>query len=240
MTGRGARLVQEGLPHDATTPERPRAADRACACGCGHPSSRKSRYFDNHREVLSAARRRLRRTKKWASQAGVEFSISYDDIRVGVLSAWPDMDWRIARLDTSSGFVPGNVHLLRTKPAAKQRQRAFSPEEAAKLIHARLTATEASEVPLESLAAAWRRQAGRCHWTGRELILAGRRREPDAVRVHLSASETGLRVRLATYAAIVAMHAWGPKHLVRLAHDVVVHAADKKKQKLTRKRKERL
>lgn len=232
--------MTEGMTHEEAAGGQPKAgATLACACGCGSPAARKSRYFDNHREVFSAARRRLRRTRKWASQEGIEFSVGYDDIRADVLSAWPDMGWRISRLDKSSGFVPGNVHVLRTKSSAPQRQRDFAPEEAARLIRATLPAEQASSVSAEAIAAAWRRQGGRCHWTGRPLVLTGRRRAQDAVRVHLSASESGLRVRLATYAAVVAMHAWGPKHLVRLSHDVVAHAADRKKQKHLKKKERR-
>lgn len=231
--------MQEGLTHDANPQGRSGASGRVCACGCGIPAGRRSRYFDNHREVFSAARKRLRRTRKWAAQVGVEFEVGYDDIRQDVLSAWPDMAWRIARLDTKAGFVPGNVHLLRTKGATTpQRQRDFQPDEAARLIFARLPADQADEVSPEALAEAWRLQGGKCHWTGRPLLLAGRRRAPEAVRVHLAATEGGLKVRLASYAAVVAMHAWGPKHLVRLAHDVVARVADRKRQK-QRKRKER-
>lgn len=208
-------MAQQQLPTRSTA---------ACGCGCGNPAAPRLKFFGNHREALQTARRRLRRTKKWARHEKIDFSVTFDDIRTMVLEAWPNVDWRVVRLDKARGFVPGNVFLRKIKSRAPVKP--AEPGDAGRQIHAGLPPKEAALARPDEVAAAYARQDGKCFYSGRLLSLSGKRRSPDSAHVIVSEEVGERRLRLVLWAVKAAM-SWGPDHMVRLAHDISKHMNDR-------------
>jgi len=179
-----------------------------------------------------ACRRKVRRTRKWATSQKIEFSLEPADIRSFMIEGWPDTTWRLARVDRAGGFVPGNVYAQRSS-GNKTAPARMEPMAAGRLLHAALPPGEAQMVSAEAIAKAYERQEGMCHYSGWPLAITGRRRAPGSAHVYmLEVSEGDLvTIRLVTRAVFVAMGEWGPKHLVRLAKDITGHAANKKSKK---------
>lgn len=84
----------------------------ACACGCGEPSARHSRYAGkDHFKRVVAVRRRYSRLKRHAKENSIYFDLLEWDVKELLFDKNGRFvpDRIIERIDKTKGFTPDNI-----------------------------------------------------------------------------------------------------------------------------------
>lgn len=205
-----------------------------CACGCGEPPDRGSRYVLEHRKFMTVVNSRFRACRRFAFSHGIEFAITERDIADLIASRWHEMDGvAIRRVDRRRGFVRGNLRLGRGRRRGPPSP-ALVRKRLAQFLRRRELAQDLSLVELEGVL---RAQQGRCWYSGRALRTDLGTRDRDAlaiVRIDRARGYTADNIRLVVRAVAVAF-AWGGAALVALARDVVTVADERARRKAARR-----
>lgn len=201
--------------------------EHRCACNCGQPAARGSRYASGHFQFWTAIRRRFRALRRYAWTRGLEFNISEADLAVLIGDRWQNLRGvAIRRIDRRTGIVAGNLRLGRgrsPRPESETRVR----RRFAKFLRRSSVARDLSVEELENLYAA---QQGRCWLSGRRLRLKRGTKHPSAlaiVKIDPAGECDARNVKLVVRAVRLALE-WGEDYLVALSRDIVLRADERR------------
>lgn len=212
-----------------TTAAHHKRADKLCKCACGEQASGRSRYYDNHGQIMAMARRRYGRIRRRARHYKIEFKLRLKDVR-DLIFTLPDMGATcyFERIDRRRGFVPGNVIATQRKGAAakitppskaKTVQIEVIADRLQRLIDVQFGKNDVPPLSIQDLIDQWEAQDGKCALSGVALQI-DRRFYPDAAsitRPNPSEPWSKANFKLVCFCLKVVVDKWGDELLVRMA-----------------------
>jgi hypothetical protein len=198
-----------------------------CACGCGEPASRGSKYVKGHYQYWVIVRRRFRACRRYANRHGIDFTVTEQDFSDVIGDAWRALSGvAIRRIDRSVGFIKGNLCLGKGR-----RRRPESPDVVLTRLQKFLGRNEvACDLTVAGLETTFHEQRGRCWYTKRPLILNMGVKHPEAlaiVKIDRSGGFTQDNIRLVVR-ALAPMLEWGYPYFMKLAREAVAVADERR------------
>lgn len=194
--------------------------ESTCACECGEPAARGSKYAVGHFKYWTVIRRRFRALRRYAWSRGIHFTINEHDLADVIGDRWANLvGVAIRRVDPDRGLVPGNLRLASARRARPESEISVR-RRLAKCLRRREIA---KDLTLDELHQVFKAQRGRCWSTGRRLRLKLGTRHPAALAIVKIDPIHGYEphnIRLVVRAVAIAS-LWGEEYLIALARDIV-------------------
>lgn len=201
--------------------------DRLCACDCGQPAARGSRYAPGHHQFWSIVNRRFRALERYAWLRGITFTITKRNVAELIADCWQSMNGvAIRQIDRRRGLVPGNLRLGR----GRRRRPESDAQVRGRLVKFLRRRAVARDLSLDELERLYRAQRGRCAITGRRLRLGLGTKHPSALTIVAIHPERGFvapNVKLVIRAVSAIALELGEDYLVEIAR-AIVEVADRR------------